>query len=90
VRPFRIGVHDYGTTKAFGTGLLAALRVSTSARYAGPFTPVARLAPDAGTVLLLDFTDQPPPGDGKQARDRSTHEHHGIIEGATWVGPAAR
>ncbi|MBI3860811.1 MAG: PD40 domain-containing protein [Planctomycetia bacterium] len=41
--------------QAAGSGFLAALRISRSARYKQPFTPDHELAADAATVLLYDL-----------------------------------
>jgi hypothetical protein len=60
-------------------GMIDEVRVSRVGRYAGEFVPPARLQPDADTIALYHFDDEP---DQKTARDASRNGLHGRIEDA--------
>lgn len=64
-------------------GLVRAFRLSSMARYDEAFDPPAgyRFEKDAGTVVLLDFS-QPRPN---AVQDVSGQGHHGMLVGARWA-----
>jgi WD40 repeat protein len=61
---------------------LRGLRISSKARYAGPFDPPKKFDRDADTVALLDFS-----GRGTKLGDLAGN-HHGRIVGAEWLAVA--
>ena len=63
-------------------GDIAALRLSSIARYSGPFVPAAAWASDVDTVLLLPLEE----GSGSMAFDASSNANDGLLVGATWIG----
>ncbi len=71
------------------SGLMDEIRLSSSVRYHGDFTPPARFVPDDDTLALYHCDE----GAGTLLRDSSGNNHHGQIEGAQWepvAGPAPR
>ena len=62
-------------------GAMRGLRVSTVARYDGPFEPTIRFDPDAHTLVLYRFDEE----SGDVLHDASGNGHDGQIVGATWV-----
>ena len=65
----------------FFNGTVDELRISTSARYTGDFTPVDRFEADDDTLALYHFDE----GKGDVLHDSSGNGHHGKIFGAQWV-----
>lgn len=65
-------------------GLIDAVRISRTGRYAEKFTPSERWAPDADTLALYQFDE----GAGDVLKDSSGNNHHGTIVGAKWVTPS--
>ena len=62
-------------------GLIDEVRISSTARYSGDFTPVARFEPDAHTLALYHCDE----GTGNVLVDSSGHGRSGRIKGATWA-----
>ena len=62
-------------------GLMHAVRISSVARYSGPFKPPASFEPDQKTVVLYRFDE----GSGDVLKDSSGNGQHGKILGAEWV-----
>jgi len=63
-------------------GVIDELRISSTVRYAGSFTPATRHEPDEYTVALYHFDE----GEGDVIRDSSSNGHHGtVMGGARWV-----
>ncbi|MEZ6056569.1 MAG: family 16 glycoside hydrolase [Planctomycetaceae bacterium] len=62
-------------------GEIFSLRVSTVNRYQEAFRPPTRLAPDADTIALYDFSQ----GSGDVLKDISGNGNVGKIVGAKWV-----
>ena len=62
-------------------GLMHAARISSVARYSGPFKPPASFEPDQETVVLYRFDE----GSGDVLTDTSGNGQHGKIHGAKWV-----
>jgi serine/threonine protein kinase len=65
----------------FFTGQISEVRISTSARYQGDFTPTRRFEPDAQTLALYHCDE----GHGDVLVDSSGNGQHGKIMGAKWV-----
>jgi WD40 repeat protein len=68
-------------------GDIRAFRLSSKARYQGPFAPPKQFTKDSGTVILLDFS-----GKGDRLLDLVGNHHGKIIDG-DWVAvdaPEAR
>jgi hypothetical protein len=83
-RVLTIGAHQYAEPN-YGSGLLGALRVSTTARYRSDFTPGRSLNEDEKTALLLDASGSD--ADGTRLPDLSGHGRDGTIRGASWSRP---
>lgn len=62
-------------------GVMHAARISSVARYSGPFKPPASFESDKETVALYRFDE----GSGDVLRDYSGNDQHGKILGAEWV-----
>ncbi len=72
-------VHAHDTGNSF---LIDTLRVSTTDRYTGPFTPSRRWTADAATALLLQFDE----GQGTTVNDEGPARQTGAITGDhRWV-----
>ncbi len=72
-------VHAFETGNSF---LIDTLRVSTTDRYTGPFTPSRRWTADAATAMLLQFDE----GQGTTVNDEGPARQTGAITGDhRWV-----
>lgn len=63
-------------------GILDEVRISSSARYLGDFTPPSHLDADESTIALWRFEE----GGGSSARDSSSNHNDGSVQRATWSG----
>jgi hypothetical protein len=63
------------------SGSISEIRISSSARYQGDFTPAARFEADKDTLALFHCDE----GQGQKLIDSSGNNHHAKIVGARWV-----
>ena len=79
---FMIGANANGRVAAqeFFAGQISEVRMSKIARYRGDFTPEARPASDADTILLYHLDE----GAGEVAHDASGHGYDGRIVSCAW------
>jgi hypothetical protein len=74
------GINLYPTDYPLN-GSLGSVRLSTTARYSGSFTPAVDWTADSSTALLLRMED----GSGTAASDASGNGNDASISGATWA-----
>jgi hypothetical protein len=75
----RIGIDwDFGCSMA---GVIDEVRISSVARYTGPFVPSKVFVADASTRALWHFDEYA----GAVAHDASGQGNHGTLHGATWT-----
>ncbi|MCA9560204.1 MAG: hypothetical protein KC583_16765, partial [Myxococcales bacterium] len=70
-----------GVVTLYNKGAIDEIRISSVARYDGPFTPARRHTPD-GATLALWHADE---GAGEQLVDASALEHHGAAQSVGWA-----
>jgi len=71
----------YMEDPSYYQGLMDEIRISTTVRYTGDFTPATELAADADTVAHFSFEE----GAGQTAFDDSGNANHLALSGATYA-----